>query len=656
MPIIVILKFLGFLLFFLYIPAKLLLRSLKLNINDKLTELGLSLVLGIVLITLYTIIIRSLGLNLGFLWAIFIAGFIYLALNFRIGEIKAKLQEFTKNKFNAGNLFLLSVLLAGVVLQNLVLFRGGFKTPDGLIFPSLHDTMWNIALSAELFHHFPPENPAVSGVLLKNNHYFYPLFLASTRFLTGLDIFDLYFRLGPILVSLLFGLGIYSVSSLFTKNIYSKAIIIFLGYFSGNFAYLMPLVLGSNFDWKGNTFFADQPFDQIINPYSVFGFTLMLLGIYCFSRITKHKAKFSGGFALIGGLLLGTLYGFKSFGGITVMLALGLTTLLSLIFTRKLFLLPVALISAVLFLGVFFLTTDISNASLIWAPGWLLTQMMTDKDKLNLPRFADLEMYYRGTANYLGLFKIKFFEFAIYLIGNLGTRIIGLVYILYIFFMRWPPRQKYIIHFLSIIVFVSLAVPLLFNLRNSTFNIIQFTPYGLLLLAIMAGLALEKIYNLLAAKNRKIWAVMMVVAFLALSVPVNVKNILSKLEPPKGLIDNEEIAALNFLRENTRVTDTLLIDPKQFSEDPIYVAAISERRIYLASPGYAVQTGLDPKERISAIDNFFETGKADFLTGNRISYIYLLKKDPSANQLAAVEKSGGKTVFENNKVIIGKTD
>src|SRR3990167_3923278 len=184
------------------------------------------------------------------------------------------------------NILILLVLMIGIVAQNLVLFRGGWKVGSLYLFPSLHDTMWNIALAGELFHHFPPQNPAMAGILLKNNHYFYPFFLAVTRYLTGIHIFDLYYRFGPITVSLLFGFGLYAVSSILTKNTFFRALTIFLGYFSGNFAFFLPLFLGRNLDWKGNTFFSDQPFDQLVNPYSVFGFTLMLFGIYSLSKIT----------------------------------------------------------------------------------------------------------------------------------------------------------------------------------------------------------------------------------------------------------------------------------------------------------------------------------------------------------------------------------
>lgn len=646
--VISLIKFILFLIFFLYIPSKIVFKLLKINIEDKLISVGLSITFGIVLITLFSLLIRYFGLNLTYLWPISILSLIYLIYN----SLKLSCSRYLMNQVSRQKILILLVLFIGVLAQNIVLFRGGWKMSNDLIFPSLHDVMWNIALAGELFHHFPPENPAMAGILLKNNHYFYPFFLAIVRYITGIHIFDLYFRYGPILVSILFGFGLYAVSSIFTQNTFFRVLTIFLGYFSGNFAFFLPILFGRNFNWQGNIFFADQPFDQLINPYSVFGFTLMLFGIYCLSKIINSKNALSFGFSIIGGILFGTLYGFKSFGGITVILALGLSILISVLFHRKLYLLPITLISCLLFMGIFFFTTDIHSASMIWAPGWLLTQLMTSKDKLNQPKFADLENFYKYGGGLLGYLKIKTIELVIYLVGNLGTRLAGLIYLIYILLNVRSDRKKYIIIFSGIIILISLSIPLLFNLRNSTFNIIQFTPYGLVLLAVFSTLSIEKFYYLMKSRGKKLLGVVIIILFVTLSIPVNVKNVYSKIEAPKDIIADEEIKALNFLRENSNLQEIILINPEEFSQDPIYVPAISERRVYLSSPGYAIQTGIDPQSRLAEIKDFFKHGTNEFLTKNKITYIYHLKRDPSDTMAGFFTRLGMEAVFENNQVII----
>lgn len=625
------LKFIFFVLFFLYLPAKIIFTRLKMKPDDPFIDVGLLITFGITFATLLTILLRLVKLDLLFLWLIPVVSLIYAVSNLKI----------PKSKISKGHILIFFVVFLGVITQNLVLFRGGWKTEAGYIFPSAHDTMWNIALVQEFYHHNPAQNPAMTVAPLKNNHYFYPLFLSVTRFMTDIDIYDLYFRFMPVLVSALFGLGIYAVANIFIKDIFFRATTVFLGYFSGSFAFLLPFFL-KGIDWKGNTFFADQPFDQIINPYSVFGFTLMLFGIYCLSK--KYY--------LVTALLFGILYGFKSFGGVLIVVSLFVYFFFSLIINRKVLSLPFSLTTAVLFSIVFLLVTDPTKASLIWAPGWLLTQLVTDRDKIYLPHLADIQNYYQSIGNYLGLWKIRIFEFGIYLFGNLGTRIVGLIYLVYTVFNTRPDKQKYILQFISIIVLISLSIPLLFNLSNSTFNIIQFTPYSLVLLAIASAFILEKIYRYFEKKHQKIWGILLIIIFVVLSIPVNVKNIFTKLETPQAAVTNEEMDALRFVRGQTKNTDVLLINPKANSQDPIYIPAISERRVYLASPGYAIQTGFSPDRALSQIDGFFKIPNAEFLKSNNINYVYLLKKEITTDELDILQKIGLTTIFENRQVII----
>lgn len=648
--VISIIKFIFFTLFFLYFPTKIILRFLRINIADKLTETGFILTLGVVLFTILSILIRLTGLNFMVLWFLFVCAILFIL---KIGN-KAYTHKSHDQISQNHSIIILFIILLGVISQNLALFRGGLQASSGYLFPFMHDAMWNIALSAEVFHHFPPENPAMSGVLLKNNHYFYPFFLAVVRYILGINVFDLYYRLGPILVSALFGLGLYTVSGIFTKNIFFRGLCVFLGYFSGNFSFFLPFFLGGGVDWKGNSFFADQPFDQINNPYSVMGFTIMLFSIYSVSKIFQEK-KHSWGYSLSGGLLMGALYGFKSFGGVAIIISLILTFLIQFIIFKEKSLLIVIFISSIVFGSVFFFTTDPRSASLIWVPGWILTQLVTDKDKVYLPHLADKEIYYQSIGNHLGILKIKFIEFCIYFFGNLGTRIMGVFYLVYIFFCKRPPGQKYIIQFVGIVILISFSIPLFFNLRNSTFNIIQFTPYSLVLLAVLSGVALERVYLYFLGINKKNAAILLILVFLILSLPVNIKNIADKMNPPKDIVTHKEMEALTFLKYRAMPEDIVLIDPRQFENDAVYIPAISEHRVFLSSSGYAVQTGLLPQKRASEINEFFNTGSSDFLKINKISYIYLLKTGIYNQAAGMLKKLNARVVFDNSRVIIWQT-
>ncbi len=649
-----ILWFILFILFFLVLPSKLILENLNIKgINDPIINLGIDLIFGIIFLVLLMIIIRFFWFPISMVWLLIIPSLIYLYRQ------KEKLNNFLKFKFDLKSyksIIIFFVISIGIVGQCLALFFGGWQTKYGLVFPSIHDNMWNIAITNELFYHFPPENPAISGENLKNHHYFYMLFLSLAHYVTKVDVFDLYYRWGPILISLVYGISIYAVSSIFTKKIWVRGLTVFLGYFSGNFAYLTPLFLGSNFDWKGNTFFMDQPFDQIFNPYSVLGFALVLFSIYALYQATVTKRKLDFGWSVIAGMVIGSLYGFKSFGGLIAFLALGLTAIFFLIKDKDSRLMKIMFFSLTFFIPIFFLITKLKEANLYWFPGWVLTEMMVGQDKLNLPIYAEIEGYYRSIGNTLGLFKIKFAELFIYIVGNLGTRLLGLVYLIKYF------RQKNLYSayvYMIFVIIVSFSVPLLFNLGSNAHNIVQFSPYALVLLSIFTGTALGELYYFFDKKRHQKIGFFIILIVLILSIPVNIKNILGKLALPKDIISFGQIEAFNYLKNNTDSQDLLIINPKLFDKDPIYVTALSRKKIYLASPGYARQTGENPDERIKNIDKlYYESADMNFLKDNGISYILLLKKSnyifSDSPLMKGLKEGKFEPFFENSEVLILK--
>lgn len=539
------------------------------------------------------------------------------------------------------------VIFVCLVSQNIVMFRGGMRDGDNYRFPSLHDTMWNMALTGELSHHFPPQHPGMAGESLKNNHYFYPWLLAIVHNITGISIIDLYFRIGPVLVSLLFGVSLYWVSTIFTKKPAFNALMVFLGYFSGNISYLLPLFYRRLFNWQGNTFLSDQPFDQLINPYSVLGFSLMLISIYLVNRITETKRGFNLKYIILFSIISGVAYGFKSFGGIILICAVTVSTLIYFLKDKRLFCLT--LLSLLFFFPVFFLITEPQKAGLRFAPGWLLTEMMIKKDGLDLAKFAQIEDFYRQIGNIPGILKIKMIELAVYITGNLGVRIIGLFMLVRILFKT----RKFVHLYMFQCVLFSLSIPLLFNLGANAHNIVQFTPYSLVILGIMSGVFLEKTFNFLRVKGKRNSGIFIIVMTILLAIPVNIRNIYAKLEKPDGLISVGEMDALNYIKNNSGTTDIILIDPRQYSEDPMYVSAISERRIYLASQNYARQTNRDPEKRTKEIKLFFDNGmnNPEEYFSLPISYIFIKKPFDSMKIMNATQ-SGWINKFENSRSII----
>jgi hypothetical protein len=615
--------------------------------NDSLTRLGLFVASNLLFLTLGGALVRLLVPAVSVIWVIPLATILFFVFYKKI--TREQITFWIKSLFTKAYFPVYFVILLGILAQNLVMFRGGWESEQGVMFPSMHDTMWSLAISGEFLHHFPAQHPGYAGEILKNHHYFYPLFLSHVSVLTGLSLTVLYFQVGPVLVSFLFGVSLYSLSTIFTKDKKFQALTIFLGYFSGSFAFFVPLIFPHISDWKGNTFLADQPFDQIINPYSVLGFALFLFGAFLLHQLAITKVKRPVGLLLLTSVFIGSLYGFKSFGGLIALCALFFTLCVQMLIQRGWKYVALGIMTVGVFVPVFFAITNTASVSLLWSPGWLLTELMVSQDKLNMPDFVNKENYYLAIGNTAGFLKIKSIELIVYIIGNFGIRLFGVGLLFWLAFQR-KNKERLLIHFLFFSLCVSFFIPLFFNLGANAHNVVQFTPYSLLIAGIMLGVGIEKWY-----KKSGHWSLALTIVIVALAVPVNVKNILTKIPAPEEYVSTDQSEALTYLRTSSSEDSVVLIDPRVFKEkDPMYLSALSERRMYLASWGYAVQTGKDPKDRMEKIISFFdaqdESGVSG-LVGENIQYVYIQK--PMKNQfLEQILEIQGKNVFENKSVII----
>lgn len=637
--------FLFFTFFFVIFPGKIILNSTGREIeNDPLIDLGLSTGLGMVILVLLSIFVRLIKIDLLVLWILPVICTIYIII-----------RKINFSRFNSSTLVLLLLIIIGTFAQTRVLLHGGYTDTRGEFFPAFHDSLWNVSVVAELFYHFPPQHPGIAGLSLKNNHYFYHLYLATTAYITHINILDLYYKFGPLLVSFIFGLSLYAVISIFTKKTFFRGFGIFLGYFSGSFAYMAPFFLGKQIHWQGNIFLSDQPFDQIINPYTVLGFSLFLIGCFCFQQVFLTGRQSSRVWIIITALLFGTLYGFKSFGGILALITFFLTSIILFALYRKINIFYILLLTLFIFIPIFLFMTQLGSASLNWIPGWTLTAMVADKDRLNLPQLAATETYYLQIHNYLGFLKIKSFEFIIYFVGNLGIRLVGFVYLIVILVCLLS-RKKIsqntpLIIFLTLSIIISLTIPLLFNLSLNAYDIMQFTPYALIILALMTSLAAEAIYKYFSTRKLMIQGMACIILILLLALPQTIENFRESFNIPQTHISADELQALNFIKYHSHTDDVILINPLYFS-DSMYISALSERRLYIGDPSLVNHTGLNPAPRLKAAADFFNgISTVNFLRDNQISFIYQPKKiTTSLNSYRLIK------VYENDSIEIYTTN
>src|SRR3989344_114422 len=405
--------FLVFLFLFVYLPGVAVVQFLPLGKKSgDLQKFGLVLITGILLQVLWGLIFRFIGAPWFSLFFLPVIAY-YLSRCFRF-----TLFPFPFRRVIKSNSLVLSLIVISTFIQSFPLYHVFRRESGDLYVHSLHDDFWNISIINNLAKKIPPDHPAISGIQLKNHHYFYHFFLAIINKITSISVLDLYFRYGPVLVSFIFGLSLYAFASLFTSDKTFRALGIFFGYFTGNLSYLAPVVFPSVRQWQGNLFFADQPFDQIFNPYTVLGFSVFLYSFYVSYHYLGSKKR-NPVMLVLSAFLIGSLFGIKSFGGVILISAILITSVLGYLIFRFKKIIHLGSVSLFIFLLVFLLISSPGSVSLKYAPLWLPREMMVGQDKLNLPGYADIEAFYQAGNNYLGLIKIKSIELLIYIFGNL---------------------------------------------------------------------------------------------------------------------------------------------------------------------------------------------------------------------------------------------
>ena len=622
-----------------YLPGKIFLEKFKIKF-DSLERLVIFPIIGIFIYTIISIIIRIFQLPFAVIYILLVPMtfqyFRKFRWNFRI---------FLKIKPHF--IILSLVLLLGTISQLRFNFFSFSESSAGITFFSFHDSAFHLAVIGELKNHFPPQYPTFANVALKNYHYLPDFLLAGINSSIPIDKLELYFRIAPFFASLYFGLAAYLVASQFSKIIAFRILAVVLTYFAGSFAYLIP-AFNKGADWNAASFMLDQPFDLSFNPQNLLAFTIFLVGFYF---VIKYSKLGNIIYLIVAGLIYAASFGFKSY-----LSALGVCAILAvclhlLVFKKKIEVIKVPLITISIFFISFFLLINSTKNSIHFLPGWILKRMVEDPDRLNMASLSILEQHYLEKNNYLRVAQINIREAATYIFGNLGTRILGFIFILTFLkkFRKLSAEKVFVI----VVVVSSLSIPLLFNQGGSAYNIIQFGPYSLILTSIFSAIALEKIYRKMNFVKQKFLFSVIILAFFALSVPVNIKTFIKRLDTEKFEVANNELQALQYLKEKTDKKSVILVYPTTKNLNSSYISALSERRVFLSDSVQIELASLDFETRYKDLVQFFKYNDIEqtkgFLKKNKITYIYLTAEDEKAAD-GNVFFLGFKPVIKNDSV------
>jgi hypothetical protein len=544
----------------------------------------------------------------------------------------------------------LILIILGTIFQGIAMFRSGqlYHYGIGYFGPLARDGVWHETLVAQLKLAAPPINPGFAGQLLTNYHYFYDLSIASISKYLSIPSPFLIYRFFPILFSILLGIGTYILAQrLFKKKIVSW-LSVFFAYFGSSFGWIVSLVKHQPIGGE-SAFWANQPVSMNLNPPYAISLVIIIFAILLLDLYLK-KPNFVKGFVL--SVVIGTLVGFKAYAGAVVISALFFLTLKKIFFEKNYALLPIFILSSIIFIGVY-LSISRGAVSLIgFQPLWLIDTMIDAGDRVGIPSFTAKRFAYLGGHKWFYFGAIELIGLLIFFVGNLGTRIVAL----------WGLRKKFFKDDLHIFIFLmmgaSVIPALLFVQKGNPWNVIQFFYYFLYFVGLYAAFALSKL------------SIPVMVLVLLITPISSFATFRSQLYPnPPAYLPTGEYQALKFL--SGEPTGTVLKHPYDASlrggyKDPYilsvyadnaYVSAFSGLPVYIEDAEQQIVLDTNYKGRLDSANRFFiETDLSwskKFLKDENIRYIYL----PKIYHLPAAEQEYPMTkIFENNDVNIYKVN
>lgn len=639
---------------------------------------------GIAMFTLFAYILGYLHLDLG-LWVIPVLS-IGALVKYGVPNYEKKLNLDSAGWVLSGLIVVGSLSWLVTTIKNGLIYSYGM----GYWGPNGHDAIWHLALVSELQRNFPPQNPVFAGIPLNNYHYFFDLLLAKSGFLLGINIQDLLFRFFPLLISVFIGVLAYQVVRKLVviyklgDEHFGKAAgiwVTFFVYFGGSFGWIISYLKDRSFGGE-TTFWAQQAVSTLLNPPFAISVMLLLAGLYLFYSWCHPRTEFGAGSEtspghpeLVSGstkvgiyydsgrfrnksrmtlelislvILFGTLIEFKVYAGVLVLIALGLLTaerMLKRDFSLLVLFIPTSLLSAAVFLP-----NNMGSQSLLeFSPFWLIYSMITFQDRLGWNRLS----FTLQSGKPLKLVYGYGLGFLVFLVGNLGTRVVFLGNIRNLFKER----------FLLWIAVFGILLPLVFIQKGNSWNIVQFFYYSMIVFDVLAGISLARIYQ----KSGPKIGTALIISVVLFTLPTTWNNLGQYLpDRPPARLSQDELEGMDFLKTQEQGTViTVPFDEKfrsNFSEplplaaytSTAYVSAFSNHPTFFEDTINLEIIGVDYNARLNTARDFTKIldHSSQILKENNIKYFYMLKK---SNINVDEGRMGLKTIFENDEVKIFKS-
>jgi hypothetical protein len=462
----------------------------------------------------------------------------------------------------------------------------------------------------------------------------------------GISPSFLIYRFFPVVFSVALGIGTYKLTQILFKDKWVSYISVFFAFFASSFGWVLGIIRHESIGGE-SAFWANQPVSMNINPPYAISLVIIIFSILLINSYIK-KTGLMKAIAII--LLAGTLIGFKVYGGVILLGGMFILTLKKFVVDRDKKLIPVFLFASLISLVIFWTQDKTSIGLLQFNPLWLINTMIDAGDRVGIPNFTMRRFAYLAENKWIYLVGLEAISFAIFFVGNLGTRILAF----------WKFERKNLGNDLFIVILSMMAVsfipPLLFTQKGNPWNIVQFFYYFLYFAGIFAASSIKKL---------PLWIAVIVIVITPIS---SVAAFRGWLYPtPPAYLSVKEYEGLKFLSTQSegivlkkpfdQEDRSKFRDPYPLSvyADNAYVSAYSGKGVFIEDVEQQTILNTDYKERLTQADRFFVekdlTWSNSFLKENHIAYIYL----PKIYSLPMAEgEYQMKKIFENSGVNIYK--
>jgi len=630
----------------IFIPGWSVIHHLKVK---PISSLVLSFALGITFLGLQGFVLGYL--NLRFLSYVYLLYWLMYA--YQHHSALSRYGHELKRQLLALSLLQRFLILAGSVIQLIVIFPSGLLTRHGLTFYQInaHDGVFHLAMIQALIRRFPPIEPGASGLVVTNYHYWSNLVMAELARLFALPVTHLYFQYIPLLLAPLLGLAVYATLITLTKSPSVAAWGLFFHYFSGDLNYLFMLIVHKTFSFTTVTL--DNGAIQFINMPQAFAKFLFLAGILSLVHEVKKPTRIN---RLTTLLLLSVTVGFKVYFGIAAAFAYSLVQIYRLgrnfIHTRQLkslvtslvYLLLFAIIAAIIYFPVNANSGGIYFVPLTWP------KLLLAFDKLDWREWWLRLQVYEAAGNTKALVFMYTLAVSVFMGAIYSFRLLGFIPIAQ---KKLPPE---IILFLYPATFVFTIIGMNFLQVSGGHNIFNFFIVALTLLTLTTPIFLGWL-KLVSPKFHLILAIIIVTLTLPRILYTSYKFAQSAIVYTDATsISPGELEGLEFLRKNANKDAVIQGHLNNYLEGQTpYLSYFTNRNAYYGGWGIlnSHKQPVTARESIMKIMNSSGnyTTISYFLNYADIDYL-ILQKGPDFQAYGRYTKHPDLSVFFENDVIL----